>query len=367
MADENNNQVTNPPEGLVAYSPTSFVAVQMALKAAIELNVFNIMAESGPLGTQLSALQIASKIPTANPKAVTSLHRILRFLSVNSFLTTSLPLDSYREEDRLFGLTAMTASMMVSNAGTSMPLFVLMNTEKVIFECLDKLTNFILDPEEATCPFEMAHGVGFYDYLAQRPDSRLSIMFGQTMGIISNKMFFDKMTMVYGGFSEVVELMDVGGNEGSTLKHLISLYPDIKGINFDLPHVIARAPNLEGVKHVAGDMFETLPNAKTILLKWILHNWTDEECVKLLQNCWRALPQVGGKVIVLEMVVPHDLDKNKVEAMKTVNLDFIMLTRHGGKERTISEFRDLALTVGFSGVNIVPTGNNEIHVLEFLK
>uniref|UniRef100_A0A7N0V928 Uncharacterized protein n=1 Tax=Kalanchoe fedtschenkoi TaxID=63787 RepID=A0A7N0V928_KALFE len=366
MAAENNNQVTNLPEGLVACSPASFVAVQMALKAAIELNVFNIMAESGPLGTQLSALQIASKIPTANTKAVTSLHRILRFLSVNSFLTTSLPLDSDREEDRLFGLTAMTASMLVSNAGTSMPFLFLVNTEKAEFESLDKLKNFVLDPEGATCPFEMAHGVGFYDYLAQRPDSRLSIMFDELMDF-SNKMFFDKMIMVYGGFSEVVELMDVGGNEGSTLKHLISLYPDIKGINFDLPNVIARAPNLKGVKHVAGDMFETLPSAKTILLKWILHNWTDEECVKLLQNCWRALPQVGGKVIVLEMVVPHDLDKNKAEVMETVTLDFIMLTRHGGKERTISEFRDLALTAGFSGVNNVPTGNNGIHVLEFLK
>uniref|UniRef100_A0A7N1A5Z7 O-methyltransferase C-terminal domain-containing protein n=1 Tax=Kalanchoe fedtschenkoi TaxID=63787 RepID=A0A7N1A5Z7_KALFE len=142
-----------------------------------------------------------------------------------------------------------------------MPLLVLMNTDKVIFECLDKLTNFILDPEGATCSFEMAHGVGFYDYLAQRPDSRLSIMFDELMDF-SNKMLFDKMMMVYGGFSEVVELMDVGGNEGSTLKHLISLYPDIKGINFDLHHVIARAPNLEGVKHVAGDIDEITEKAK---------------------------------------------------------------------------------------------------------
>uniref|UniRef100_A0A7N0VAR5 Uncharacterized protein n=1 Tax=Kalanchoe fedtschenkoi TaxID=63787 RepID=A0A7N0VAR5_KALFE len=323
MAAENNNQVTNLPEGLVACSPASFVAVQMALKAAIELNVFNIMAESGPLATQLSALQIASKIPTANTKAVTSLHRILRFLSVNSFLTTSLPLDSDREEDRLFGLTAMTASMLVSNAGTSMPFLFLLNTEKAEFESLDKLKNFVLDPDGATCPFEMAQG---------RPDSRLSKMFGQTMGI-SNKMFFDKMMMVYGGFSEVEELMDVGGNEGSTRFNILS-----------------------HLNHVAGDMFETLPNSKTILLKWILHNWTDEKCVKLLQNCWRALPQAGVKVIVLEMV-----------AMYTVTLDFAMLTKCGGKERTISELRGLALAAGFSNVNIFPTGNNGIHVLEFLK
>uniref|UniRef100_A0A7N0VA82 Uncharacterized protein n=1 Tax=Kalanchoe fedtschenkoi TaxID=63787 RepID=A0A7N0VA82_KALFE len=365
MAAENNNQVSNPPDGIVSCNPAAFIAIQMALKAAIELNVFNIMAESGPLGSQLSALQIASKIPTSNPKAATSLHRILRFLSINSFLTTSLPLDSDKEEDRLFGLTPMTADMMVSKDGAALPihgLFVLTNTEKEVFESFEKLKNFVLEPDGATCPFEMAHGVGFYDYLAQRPDSRLNILFDQSMGD-SIKMFFDPIVKVYGGFSEVVELLNVGGNDGSALEYLISVYPKIEGVNFDLPHVIARAPNLKGVKHVAGDMFETLPNSKTILLKWILHNWTDEKCVKLLQNCWRALPKAGGKVIVLEMVIPHDLGKNKAAAMQTVTLDFIMLTRLGGKERTVSEFRDLALAAGFSSVNIVPTENLGIHVL----
>uniref|UniRef100_A0A7N1A5N5 O-methyltransferase domain-containing protein n=1 Tax=Kalanchoe fedtschenkoi TaxID=63787 RepID=A0A7N1A5N5_KALFE len=339
MAGENNNQVSNPPDGIVSCSPSAaFVAIRMALKAAIELNVFNIMAESGPLGSQLSALQIASKIPTTNPdKAVTSLHRIPRFHSINSFLTTSLPVDSDKEVDRLFGLTPMTADMMVSKDGAALPihgLFVLTNTEKEVFESFDKLKNFVLEPEGATWFYDI-------DYLAQRPDSRLSILFDQSMGD-SIKMFFDAIVKVYGGFSEVVELLNVGGNDGSALEYLISVYPKIKGVNFDLPHVIARAPNLK-VKHVAGDMFETLPNSKTVLLK------------------------AGGKVIVLEMVIPHDLNKNKAAAMQTVTLDFNMLTKLGGKERTVSEFRDLALAAGFSSVNFVPTENLGIHVFEFLK
>uniref|UniRef100_A0A7N0T4Z5 Uncharacterized protein n=1 Tax=Kalanchoe fedtschenkoi TaxID=63787 RepID=A0A7N0T4Z5_KALFE len=251
--------------------PFAHIPIHMALKAAIELHVFDILAKSGPIGTQLTATQIASEIPTTNPKqAATSLHRILRFLSFHSFLTTSHPPGSLKEEDRLFGLTTLTAGSMVRNDGGALPsigLSILINSEIEIVQAFDNLKDAVLDPDGAKYPFEMAHGEGFYDYLARRPDSRLNMFFNQLMGN-SSRLFFNDVIRVYKGFEEVIELMDVGGNEGLALETIISLYPNIKNcINFDLPHVIARAPILKGVKHVARDMFETLPNSKTIILK----------------------------------------------------------------------------------------------------
>uniref|UniRef100_A0A7N0T1E1 O-methyltransferase C-terminal domain-containing protein n=1 Tax=Kalanchoe fedtschenkoi TaxID=63787 RepID=A0A7N0T1E1_KALFE len=163
-----------------------------------------------------------------------------------------------------------------------------------------------------------------------------------------------------------MEVLDVGGNAGAALERIISVWPDVKGVNFDLPHVISRAPFIEGVKHVAGDMFESLPDSKTILLKWVLHNWSDEQCLKLLKNCWRALPEEGGKVIVLEFVIPQDLERTDRAAVDAITLDFIMMALYGGKERTAAEFRDLAMAAGFISVSVVPVGDG-IHVLELVK
>ncbi|KAI3759722.1 hypothetical protein L6452_07740 [Arctium lappa] len=58
-----------------------------------------------------------------------------------------------------------------------------------------------------------------------------------------------------------------------------------------------------GVKHVGGDMFESVPKGDVIFMKWILHDWGDDHCIKLLKNCWAALPE-HGKVVVVEAIMP---------------------------------------------------------------
>ena len=58
--------------------------------------------------------------------------------------------------------------------------------------------------------------------------------------------------------------MDVGGGIGSAAAEIVKSFPHIKGINFDLPHVVATAPMYDGVKHVGGDMFQAIPNADAV-------------------------------------------------------------------------------------------------------
>ncbi|KAE8671215.1 hypothetical protein F3Y22_tig00111983pilonHSYRG00015 [Hibiscus syriacus] len=120
---------------------------------------------------------------------------------------------------------------------------------------------------------------------------------------------------------------------GITLHHITSKYPNIKGINFDLPHVIQCAPTYPGVEHVAGDMFESVPEGDAIFMKGILHNWSDEQCVRLLKNCYKVIPE-NGKVIVAEFVAP--LMPESIPSVKgTFLLDVQMMTQFpGGKERT---------------------------------
>lgn len=101
------------------------------------------------------------------------------------------------------------------------------------------------------------------------------------------------------------------------------------------------------------------------ILQWILHDWSDEHCLTLLKNCYKALPATG-KAIVVEMVILDD-PKPSLESSGVYQVDMIMLAHNpGGKERTQREFESLAKAAGFSGLKSVCSVYN-IWVMEFYK
>jgi hypothetical protein len=88
---------------------------------------------------------------------------------------------------------------------------------------------------------------------------------------------------------------------------------------------------------VGGDFFESVPAADLYLLKFVLHDWDDESCVKILSRCREAMA-TGGRIAIIDCVV-GDHDVTGVTAMMDLN----MLVVAGGKERTLAEF-DVLLT-----------------------
>ncbi|RZR74983.1 hypothetical protein BHM03_00047122 [Ensete ventricosum] len=95
-------------------------------------------------------------------------------------------------------------------------------------------------------------------------------------------------------------------------------------------------------------MFESVPGGDAILMKWILHDWSDEHCEKILKNCWKALPE-NGKVIAVECVLPV-VPEPSLRTQTVCHVDLIMLAHNpGGKERTEMELEELAKQAGFSG------------------
>ncbi|RRT33409.1 hypothetical protein B296_00043160 [Ensete ventricosum] len=87
--------------------------------------------------------------------------------------------------------------------------------------------------------------------------------------------------------------------------------------------------------------------------QWILHDWTDEHCAKLLKNCRKALPK-KGKVIVIECILPV-VPEATPRDQYIYQLDICMSTYNiGGKERTEQEFQALAMDAGFSGFKALP-------------
>ncbi|KAL6198683.1 hypothetical protein ACLB2K_028472 [Fragaria x ananassa] len=347
-----------------AWGVSTSLTIQMTLRAAIELDVFNIIAKAGS-GAHLTSKQIVSQIPTTNSNlAVENLERLLRFLSFHSLLSTSQtpnPNDP-TIKDTSYGLTRDTLCLVPNENGFSFAPYLIWCSEMHTFKSLSMLKCTVLEPESS--PFLKAHGETMYEYMSKKPD--LCQLFDKVMRLHSHIYYEQMVFEEYKGFQEVKELMDVGGGDGSAVAKIVSVYPHIQGINFNLPSVVARAPEYQGVKHVDGDMLETIPDTQAIMLKWILHNWDDDHCKKILRNCWNALPN-NGKVIVVEYCVLPEVIENTPETKNMLLVcDLLMMTFCTGKERTTSQYDALAKSVGFIKTKAFPIYHGT-YVIEFHK
>ena len=104
------------------------------------------------------------------------------------------------------------------------------------------VTDAVLDGGIA---FNKAYGMSIFDYNSREP--RFSKVFNQCMTGHSN-ITLKKILETYNGFQGLSSIVDVGGGSGATLNMIVSKYPAIKGINFDLPHVVRDSPSIPGMK-----------------------------------------------------------------------------------------------------------------------
>nr|DAD41958.1 TPA_asm: hypothetical protein HUJ06_016281 [Nelumbo nucifera] len=330
----------------------------MALKVTTELDVFEIISRAGP-DAYLSASEIALHLHTENPDAATMLDRVLSLLTSYSVLKCSLVKRDNDQVERRYGLAPVCKFFTNSRDGVSLRPLLLLHQDKLHMDSWYQLRDAIL---EGGIPFHKEHGMTLFQYCEK--DSRYNEFFNKGMSGHTT-IVLKKILDTYKGFEGLKEVVDVGGGNGTTLKMITSRYPQIKGINFDLLHVIEAAPSYPGVKHVGGDMFEYVPKGEAIFMKWILHDWNDEDCLKILRNCWKALPK-SGKVIIVESILPMAPEASYRSNIAFTH-DLVMLTHcPGGKERTQKEFEALAIDSGFAGCEIVC---NAYHtwVMEFHK
>ncbi|KAI4335092.1 hypothetical protein L6164_013771 [Bauhinia variegata] len=335
------------------------IALPMVLKTAVELKVFDIIAKSGP-EAKLSAVDIAAQITSKNPEAASMLDRILRLLATHSVLHCSLveKQQHVRSFHRVYSLNSVSKYFVLDDDGMSLGNYVAMVQDKAVSDSWSKLKEAVV---EGGIPFVRAHGSHAFEYPSL--DARFHKVVNSAK-ISVTTMVMKKIVETYNGFENINTLVDVGGGLGLTLNLIISKHQHIHGINFDLSHVIQDASPYPGVEHVEGDMFESVPKGDAIFLKWILHNWSDEMCLKVLKNCYNAIPQ-DGKVIVVEAILPV-LPETSATAKNNSQLDIQMMVNFGGKERTQQEFIELAMAVGFSVVKFNCYVCNQC-VIEFLK
>jgi hypothetical protein len=171
-------------------------------------------------------------------------------------------------------------------------------------------------------------------------------------------------------FSSIPHICDVGGGHGHLLCNLLLKHQHLQGSVLELEQVIKDREllwaNRMGIgtdrcHYISGDMFHDVPGADAYLMKMILHDWNDKECVTILSNIQRASP-TGARVFIIEHVVPGP------EAPHFSKLfDIHMMCALTGKERTEEEYLALLKQGGFKHVRTHFPPSRTLGVIEATK
>jgi hypothetical protein len=207
--------------------------------------------------------------------------------------------------------------------------------------------NFTYSLKTGASAFTHVMGAPFFDYLEQNPE--LGIPFQQQMVVYS--MADPALAAAY-DFLPFRTVCDVGGGTGSFLKRILEAHPHLSGILFDLPGVVANhllGDLAERAEVVAGSFFEPVPSADLLILKTILHDWSDEKCALILARCREALPP-DGRLLIIDRLLQEPMD------LMSLFYDLHMLVQIGGRERTEAELRALLADAGLQMRRvIIPT------------
>lgn len=197
-----------------------------------------------------------------------------------------------------------------------------------------------------------AIGDTIFDYYAKTPDEEKA--FSEAMSGMTAAVSAEVVRLL--DTANVRHVVDIGGAEGALLFALLKAHPALSGTVFDVPTVanrfgqVAKSAGLaDRATSVGGDFFNGVPEADLYLMKYILHDWNDDECLTILKNCRRSL-RPGGRIAIIELVLGEVGEPGPAPLM-----DINMLVMASGRERTFAEYESLLTTAGFTGTTVTPT------------
>ena len=314
--------------------------LSQAIYVAAELGIADLLID-GPR----SAEELAAAAEAHAP----SLYRVLRLLAGEGIFAES--------EDGRFFLTPMAELLRDDAPGSLRPL-ARQSLGDASWRSWGQLLRSVQTGQPA---FDRVHGVGFFEYYRQRPAEQA--IFDALMSSYTEPIT-QAVATAY-DFSPFGTVVDVGGGRGALTLGLLARYPLIRGVVFDQPEVagaaqqaIQAAGQMDRCQAVGGNFFQEVPEGGDVyLLKFILHDWDDEQCVAILRACRAAVP-VSGRLLVIELLVPPGNVPSFAKSQ-----DITMLVNLGGRERTEIEYRALLTSAGFELTRSIPA-EGELHIIE---
>lgn len=320
------------PSDELLHAMRGFVVAKSIFVAA-RLGVADLL-DGGPRGID----DIARKTST-HPGA---LYRLLRALSSIEIFT--------EVEPRTFALGRLGPGL-VTGGPTSIRNWLLVNGGP-IFRSFDGMLTSVQTGRPA---FADTFGLSFFDFFDDNPNE--GAHFDAAMDDVTRQTA-DAVLHSY-DFADARSVVDVGGGTGALIAALLRAHPQMHGVLFDRPQVVAGAREKDAMIHlrdrcelVSGDFFVAVPTGADIyLLSWILHDWDDEQAVALLRSCRNAIPK-SGRLLLVEAVLPRSAERHFAHFG-----DIVMLVALGGRERTELEYGQLLGAGGFRMSRIIPTGS----------
>ncbi|VAI63006.1 unnamed protein product [Triticum turgidum subsp. durum] len=203
-------------------------------------------------------------------------------------------------------------------------------------------------------PFEDVHGAAIFEESMVLLDPEMDQLLHDALAAHDHMGIGPVLRQCRELFDGLESLTDCGGGDGTTARSIVEAYPHITCTVLDLPKVMDKVlPAEEGaVKYVSGDLFHVVPPAQAVLLKLVLHFWSDEDCVKILAQCKKAVPprDAGGKVIVIDIVL-GSVSGPMLETQHLMDMVMLVVTR--GRQRDEKDWSEIFVKAGFSGYKIV--------------
>jgi len=292
--------------------------VTQTIYAGVELGIPDFLAEGE---------RTADDLADASGADPPTLYRLLRALASLGIV--------HEGDERRFSLTDLGRPLR-SDVPGSLRGWVRLQGRDYLWRSWGNLANAVREGQNS---FRMVHGTDIWEWRAEHADE--SAIFDEamrSMTIDANASILDAYD--FGRFATIV---DVAGGNGTLIAALLAAHPASRGILFDQEHVVSGAEPilraagvLDRCEIVAGSFFESVPEgADAYVLKWIIHDWEDEESVAILRTCRAAM---GTDAVVL--LIERDLGQpNEDPVAKLADLN--MLVMPGGRERALDEYAAL--------------------------
>jgi hypothetical protein len=332
--------MTNVEDAVAPALPVHVQLIQMcaggwvaaAVYAAAKLGLADHLAD-GPR----SAAELAPETGTHAP----SLHRFMRTLAGLGVLA--------EREGQRFALTPLGEALKTGAPGAARSTLIAFGGP-AFWRTWEEI---LYSLETGKPAFDKVWGMPLFDYLARHPEA--ASYFSEAMvGFHGSEP--PTVAEAY-DFSGLETVVDVGGASGNMLAALLSRHPHLRGVLFDMPHVVRDAPALLKARGVdvrvtieSGSFFEALPAGGDVyLLSHIIHDWSEDQCLAILGNCRKAMRR-DSRLLIVETVLPEGNTPHQGKLQ-----DLVMLVFPGGQERTEAEYRALLGKAGFELRRVIPT------------
>jgi hypothetical protein len=287
----------------------------------------HVIAEAGIADALGDAPQTAAELAAKSGTNADALHRILRPLVARGIFTL---------QDGRFAHNA-ASRLLRSDSQPSLRGLARMMGLDFHWDSYREMTHSLKTGRSGS---ELVIPEGLFPRLAKNPEhGRIfnEAMAGKSVGMIGP-------VLANYDFTPFRRIGDIGGGTGHLLKAMLGTAPAARGVLFELPEVIeqAHAAPHERIDYVGGDFFrDDIPPCDLYVMMMVLHDWSDDQSIAILQNIARTAP-AGAHLLLVEAVI----DETRLEGF-AVDLDVEMLTFAFGRERTADQWRTVVEKGGF--------------------